>query len=123
MGNLLFKIASELDSAANKLEVFEKKEKDIKVAALKDKKVAIEKKRQAFIEPLKEKLSSLTEVGQEEVEKNLKTASMATLELLSKGFSTSAPKVDDSWGYVEQSKKGKGKYAGYADPIEAFALS
>jgi hypothetical protein len=141
MEELLEKVASELDKMAEYVEEkensdlqakkeaeetekvkkaeqadIEKKEKEEKEKVAQE---AEKKKRAEVLNPIREKLSQV--VDEEELKK-LDNASIETLEVIKKGFETE--KVADSWGDIEEEKtpKGRGKSAGYKDPIEAFAM-
>jgi lysyl-tRNA synthetase class I len=117
--NFFEKLASDLEKAADFIERIEGQETTAKVAEESAKVKEAEDKRKAIIAPIKEKLSNITD--ENEIEEKLKTASVEALELISKGFNSDS-KVEDSWGNVEVNKGGKGKFAGYRDPLEAFAM-
>jgi hypothetical protein len=118
--NFFEKLASDLEKTAAFIETIEGKEFSVKRAEEDAKVKEAEEKRKAALAPLKEKLSNAV-TDEDEIEEKLKTASVEALELIGKGLS-SASKVDEGWGSVDENKGGKGKYAGYRDPLEAFAM-
>jgi hypothetical protein len=113
------KIASDLEKAADFIEKIEAAEVMEKKASEEAVVKSDEEKRRAIIAPIKEKLATITD--ESEIDEKLKTASFEALELISKGFNSQS-KVEDNWGNVVENKGGKGKFAGYRDPIEAFAM-
>jgi uncharacterized protein YwqG len=124
--NFLEKIASEIDQAADYIESQEKKDESVRAEGEDKKKAEEETKRKEMMTPIKEKLSTM--VDESEIDEKLKSASTDALELISKSLSKSADsKVEDDWGNVVEPPKfnkndSRGKYAGYKDPIEAFAM-
>lgn len=132
MDKILIKIASELDRVADFLqkvgEEVEKKEDEAKTEEKKkedDTKEEEEKKeaskREDLIAPIREALSKIADDG--EVVSRLNATPTETLELLKRGFEEKT--VTDGWGSIEENRStvgGRGKQAGYRDPIEAFAM-
>lgn len=121
MSSVLLKVASKLEEAADYIETIEnvslgEKEKEAQKIANEEK-----EKRARIMAPLKEKL---TDIPEEELEEKMKTASTDLLELIGKSFKDDKPEIQaqDEWGNVEELKNSQGKYAGYRDPIEAFAM-
>lgn len=117
MDKLLEKIALDLESAADYIENHENESMDKEEATKQEEAKEKESKKQAMIAPIKEKLAHI--FSEEEVDERLKTASDDVIDMMNKSLDQ---KVSEDWGKVEEHKGGKGKYAGYTDPIEAFAM-
>lgn len=125
--NLLEKVASQLEKAADYIEKYEtveiqEKEKQASLKVEED-----TKKRDKVVSPIKNKLA---EAGcdDSEIELALEKTPTEALNVIKKAMNCEddedySETVDDNWGSVEESKIGsKAKQAGYLDPLAAFAM-
>lgn len=121
----LEKVASDLEAAADYIESYETKISEEQAEVNAQKEAEENKKRAEVMAPLKETLATIGE-DDSEIEEKLKSASIEALELIGKTIkSQKEAAVQEDWGSAEPTNKkgGTGKYAGYKDPIEAFAMS
>ena len=124
MDNFLEKVASQLEKAADYIEKHENEELAAKEKEAQEKKAQEDKERSELVAPVKEKLSSLVE--DENIEDVLKNTPMDALKLIKKSFEEKkASEAKENWGKVEEKKvsDSKDKFAGYRDPLEAFAMT
>jgi hypothetical protein len=113
------KVANVLHATARYIDLLESKEAAVKTEV---KKVE-EQKQKKVIDPIKEKISSLS-IG-DDIKNTLLSASDNVLEAVSQVLGKQAEEESglNSWGSIEGSTASKRASAGKLDPIAAFALT